>query len=101
MVEFLFIIIVGITFAKASVIKKNNSIIWALIGIIYFAIGRIVFSTLLYSGYWLFSEEIPSFRIIVGLRTIEIISGIIFGLATAFILGEISGLNIKKVISGR
>lgn len=96
MLELIVIIITVIAFIKASKNKPGNYR-WGLLGLLYYVIGRVLFSILLYGGYKIFSNQEMDFRIYKGLRLIELFGGIFFAVLTAYVLGEISGLNIKRV----
>lgn len=97
MIELVMISLVVIVFVKASTNRTSNYL-WGLVGLIYYIIGRIIFSILLYGVYKIFSNQEMEFRVYEGLLIIELLGGILFALLTAFVLGELSGLNIKKIL---
>ncbi|MGC3945777.1 MAG: hypothetical protein QM762_14850 [Chryseolinea sp.] len=89
---------IAVIFAKAGK-NRGGSNSWGFIGLIYYGIGRITFSLLLYAGYKLFSTQQPDFRIYKGLVIVELFGGMTFAVFTAYVLGEISGLNIKRIFN--
>lgn len=95
MFELLVIILIAVTFAKAGRNRSIHYLFWAFLGILYYAIGRGLFSLLLYGGYSLFSENAREFHILFGLQLIELFFGILTGMVTAFFLGRLSGLSLK------
>jgi len=99
MVELILIIIVGLVFAKTSKHKKGHPILWAIVGVFFYFIGRVIISALFYGGIFLFFEEEPSFHLFMRLRLIELMLGILGGLISSYILGEICVLNIRKEIN--
>jgi hypothetical protein len=96
MIELIVIVLTVIVFVQAAK-NRPRSYSWGLVGLLYYVLGRLLFSLFLFGGYRLFSNQHMDFRIYQGLKLIEFFGGISFGVLIAYVLGELSGLNIKKV----
>jgi hypothetical protein len=95
MFELLVIVLIAATFAKAGRNRSIHYLFWAFLGIVYYALGRVLFSLLLYGGYSIFSTNAREFHVLFGLQLIELFFGILSGMITAFFLGRFSGLSLK------
>lgn len=96
MIELITIALIVTVFVQAAK-NRPRSYSWGLVGLFYYILGRLLFSLFLFGGYRLFSDQDMDFRVYKGLKLLELFGGISFGVLVAYILGEISGLNIKKV----
>ena len=99
MFEIIIVILVALTYAKASKHKAQSSYHWAFLGIVYYIIGRALFSGLMFLIVK-FLIKTADFDALSALAAFEIVFGVVAGLLLAYFLGELSGLKIRKVLKG-
>jgi hypothetical protein len=96
MIELLFIVIVAVVFSLVSKNKQNSPFYWALIGVLYYLIGRLLSVGIVLGVFRIFSNGDTTYNTFIGVMLIERMIGIAIGFVSAFVLGEISGLNIRR-----
>jgi hypothetical protein len=98
MIELIIIVLVVLLFVKAAKGKRSPET-WGLIGLVYYLVGRVLFVFLLFGGYALFTDEKIDFQLYRGLELVAVYGGIIFSLVFTYVLGELSGLAIKRAFN--
>lgn len=98
MIEIIIIIAIALLYAAASKNKKEGSLKWGVVGVIYYLIGRLLFSGFLAAGFLIFDYPIQTVNTLIDLSIVELVIGISSGITAAYILGEISGVNLNREI---
>lgn len=96
MIEVFIIVITALLFASAAKNKKDGPVLWGVVGAVYYIIGRLLFSAFLLLGFYIFGYPSQDFNILIGLSMYELLASVVSGLITAYILGELSGIQLNR-----
>ncbi len=100
LIDLIVIILVVVVFTKASRNKRSSSILWAFVGVIFYFLGKAIFALIIFGVYSnSIDGDIPH-SIQFDLLTISELGGTFIGMFTAYFLGEMCGLNIKRIVKG-
>jgi hypothetical protein len=91
------IFVTVVVFVAASSKKSSSSLYWAMVGVLYYVIARILFTGILFGIAWLFFERGKNDTLIGVFVVGGYVGGIFFALLATYVMGEISGLNIRKI----
>lgn len=97
MFEIIIVILVALTYAKASKHKAQSNYFWAFVGVIYYFIGEAIFTGAIYLWLKIFPGAMEYHAAIIA---IAMIFGTFSGLFLTYFLGGLHGLNIRRVLKG-